>query len=467
MNHYDIIVIGCGAAGYNTAIRASQLGFTVACVERASNVGGAGMQTDCIPSQLLLHASELYDIACTGKHATLGIDYVPALNLAQMMTYKLAAVEIMSRNANQLLSKQGVTVIHGNATLAGSRRVAITARGRAPQMLSASAIVIATGSEPVPLSFAAFDHRSVLHSADALSLDHVPRHLAIVGAGAVGVELGSIWRRLGARVTLLERRDGICHWLDRDIALALQRALRRQGIGILLSTDVIGLDKRPDGVSIRFRTPATHEVMTLDAEVVLVAIGRRPATAGLNLASVGIRAGVDGALPAHPGSTVDARGIWIVGDAAAGPMLMAKAEEEAIACAEQIAGLPGFVNYASIPHVLHTNPEVAMIGKTEDELRETGVPYRVGYCPFAASARAVICGTREGAVKLLVDARTNLIAGAHLIGPRAADLISQVAIAMEGSMICEDFARICHPYSGWSEALRQAAMAAGGWMMRA
>lgn len=465
MNHYDIIVIGCGAAGYNTAIRASQLGFSVACVERASQVGGAGIQTDCIPSRLLLHASGLYEIASTGTHSALGVDCMPALDLARMMTYKKATVEYLATNACKLLHKRGVTVIHGNATLAGAETVAVTGVDRAPLMLSAKTIVIATGSEPIPLPFVAFDHQWVLHSADALALDHVPKHLAIVGAGAVGVELGSIWHRLGSRVTLLERRDRICHWLDRDVAATLQRTLEQQGIGIRLSTDVIGLEKRPDGVSIRFRTPEATEETTLDAELALVAIGRRPSTAGLNLEAVGIRTDTDGALPPHPGP--EAAGIWVVGDAASGPMLMSKAEEEAIACAEQIAGLPGFVNYASIPNVLYTSPEVAMIGKTEEALRDARIPYRVGYCPLAISARAAIYGTREGSVKLLVDARTNLIASAHLIGPGAVDLISQVAVAMEASMICEDFARICHPYPAWSEALRQAAMAAGGWMMRA
>ncbi|HXZ07241.1 MAG TPA: FAD-dependent oxidoreductase, partial [Paraburkholderia sp.] len=214
----------------------------------------------------------------------------------------------------------------------------------------------------------------------------------------------------------------------------------------------------------QLRTPHTKQATTLDADMVLVAIGRRPSTAGLNLEYAGLRPDRDSPSPPQPGPVTE--GIWLIGDAATGPMLMSKAEDEAIACAEQIAGLPGFVNYASIPSVLYTNPEIAMIGKTEDALRLAGIPFRVGFCPLAASARGLICSTRGGSVKLLVDARTNLIAGAHVIGPGAAQLVSQVAIAMEASMLCEDFARICHPYPTWSEALRQAAMAAGGWMMR-
>lgn len=466
MNHYDVIVIGCGAGGYNTAIRAAQLGFSVACVERASNVGGAGIRTGCIPSRLLLHASELYDLARKGSNTALGINGTPTLDLAQMMAYKAATVEKMSKSVHTLLRKQGVTLLYGDALLAGAGLVIVKKAGGVQQMLSGTSIVIATGSEPVPLPFAAFDHARILDSADALSLDRVPRHLAIVGAGAVGIELGSIWRRLGSRVTLIERCNRICHWLDRDITVALERSLKRQGIDVRLSNDVIGIDKHSNGISIRSRSTESIEINTLDAEVVLIAIGRRASTTGLNLASVGLQADLQGALPPQ-GPVPTSPGIWMVGDAATGPMLMSKAEEEAIACAERIAGLPGFVNYTSIPYVLYTNPEVAMIGKTEDELRAIQAAYRVGYCPLATNARAAISNSSEGFVKLLVDSHTNLIAGAHLVGQGAADLISQVAIAMEASMLCEDFARICHPYPAWSEALRQAAMAAGGWIMHA
>ncbi|WP_454827129.1 dihydrolipoyl dehydrogenase [Paraburkholderia xenovorans] len=470
MNHYDVVVIGCGAGGYNTAIRASQLGLSVACVERASNIGGTGMRTGCIPSRLLLHTSEIYDLANKGKNAALGIGCAPTLDLTQMMAYKASTVEKMSNSIHKLLRKQGVTLIHGEALLAAAGQVIVRKTGGVRQTLSGTALVIATGSVPIPLPFAAFDHMRILDSADALSLGKVPRHLAIIGAGAVGVELGSIWQRLGSRITLIERCDRICHWLDRDVTATLERSLRQRGIDIRVSSDVVGLDKHSDSVSVQLRAAASGKITHIDADRVLVAIGRRPSTAGMNLASVGMQTGYKSTLsqqgPATPvTSMTNGSGIWVIGDAGPGPMLMSKAEEEAIACAERIAGLPGFVNYPSIPYVLHTSPEVAMIGKTEDELQGTGAAYRVGYYPLAANPRAAICGTSEGFVKLLVDADTNLIAGAHLIGPGAADLISQVAIAMEASMICEDFARICHPYPVWSEALRQAAMAAGGWMM--
>ncbi|TDV26621.1 dihydrolipoamide dehydrogenase [Paraburkholderia caballeronis] len=461
MNRYDVIVIGCGAGGYNTAIRASQLGLQVACVERGPDIGGAGLRTGCVPSRLLLHASALYDAGRRRKHAALGIDGPPTLDLARLMAHKTATVQKLSAQVRQRLRAQHVTLVGGHARLDGAGRVIVTSMNGAQQTLSAPAVVIATGSEPIPLAAAAFDHARILDSTDALSLDRIPRHLAIVGAGAAGVELGSLWRRLGARVTLVERRERICHWLDHEIAAALDRALRRQGIGIRLSTEVVRIDTRADGVSLALRVPQDNAPATLDADAVLIAIGRRASTAGLNLASVGMWPNRDGALPQRHAST----GIWTVGDAAIGPMSMTKAEEEAIACAEQIAGLPGFVDYSSMPAVLYTSPEVATIGKTEDELRFGGVPYKVGRCALAANAHAAIHRAPEGFVKLLVDARTNLIAGAHLIGAGAAELVSQVAVAMEASMICEDFARVCHPYPAWSEALRQAAMAAGGWMM--
>ncbi|QBR01637.1 dihydrolipoyl dehydrogenase family protein [Paraburkholderia pallida] len=467
MNRYDVIVIGCGPGGYHTAIRASQLGFDVACVERAAQPGGAGIRSGCFPSQLLLHASALYDIARTAKHAARGIDCVATLHLARMMDHKAAMIDRMSRKTHGLLRAQRVRLISGHARLAGAGTVIVTRTDGTQQTLSAAAIVIATGSEPIPLATAAFDHARIIDSADALSLDRIPRHLVIVGAGAAGVELGSIWHRLGSRVTLIERSDRICNWLDAELAATLQRALIRQGIRIRLSTEVVGLDRRSDRVSVQLRSAeASRTTSTVDADTVLVAIGRRPSTAGLNLSSVGIQPDAPGALPQRKPQG-GSRGLWVVGDAAGGPMVMSKAEDEAIACAEQIAGLPGFVNYAAIPQVLYTSPEVATIGKTEQELRLAGVRYKIGRYPLGANANAMIRDTPEGFVKLLVDASTNLIAGAHLVGTGSADLISQVAIAMEASMICEDFARICHPYPTGSEALRQAAMAAGGWMMHA
>lgn len=464
MNRHDVVVIGCGPGGYNTAIRAAQLGFDVACVERAPQIGGAGIQTGCVPSRLLLDASEHYDITRKARNAARGIDCMTTLHLTRLMDHKAAMIGKMTDATRRLLRAHRVRLIAGHARLAGAGTVIVSRPDGTQQTLAASDIVIATGSEPVPLAAAAFDHVNIVDSADALSLGRIPRRLAIIGAGAVGVELGSIWRRLGSQVTLIERRERICHPFDADIAAALQRMLKRQGIAIRLSADVVGLDTHRDGVSIQLRTATGRGITTLDADTVLVAIGRRSACSGLNLSSVGLKRDAEGALP-QCGRVTGTQGLWVVGDAAAGPMVMSKAEEEAIACAEQIAGLPGFVNYSLIPQVLYTSPEVAMAGKTEDELRTAGIPYTVGRYPLAASANAIIRSMPDGFVKLLVDADTHFIVGAHVIGAGAADLISQVVVAMEASMICEDFARICHPYPAWSEGLRQAAMAAGGWMM--
>ncbi|WP_109482063.1 dihydrolipoyl dehydrogenase [Paraburkholderia sp. C35] len=462
MDHFDVVVIGCGAGGYNAAIRASQLGLSVACVERASCVGGMGIRTGCIPSRVLLRSSDLYDRIRKGNYNALGIQCATTLDLAQMMAHKNAIVETMSKRVHTLLRKHDITLLHGHAALATHGRVEIRHTKGARRILRGTSIVIATGSEPIPLPFAAFDHVQILDSADALSLDRVPAHLAIIGAGAVGVELGSIWRRLGSRVTLIEQHDRICNWYDRDVTAALERSLKRQGIAIRLRSEVVAIDRHAGGVSIQLRTATSRAITTVDAEAVLVAIGRRPSTNSLDLAGSGLQADSQGAL-LQRASTGKGPAIWAVGDAATGPMLMSKAEDEAIACAERIAGLPGFVDYSLIPQVLYTTPEVAMIGKTEDEFVRAGLPCKVGFHPLAPNARAAMDGIAEGFVKLVVDARTNRIAGAHLIGPGAADLISQVAIAMEASMLCDDFAHICHPFPAWSEALRQAAMAAGGW----
>jgi dihydrolipoamide dehydrogenase len=466
MEAYDVIVIGGGTAGCNAAIRARQLGLSVICIERQRTLGGACLNAGCMPSKALLYASEIYEAARSGEHATLGIEGAPILNLARMMSYKIASVSALAKEVQSLFRKHQVPRLEGEARLAGPGKVIVRRTDGVESILQGKDIVIATGSEPIALPGVGFDHLRILDSTDALALDRVPSHLAIVGAGAIGVEVGSIWRRLGSRVTLVERLDRICPGLDGEVAEALQRFLRRQGLTFKLSTDVVAIDSLTDGVRLKLRPMGADEIDTLDAELVLIAIGRRPITAGLDLESVGLRTDSQGALP-HIEHRTAATGIWVIGDATTGPMLAHKGEEEAIACAELIAGLPGHVDYSSIPSVLYTNPEVAMAGRTEEELKAAGVVYKVGRFPFAANARARICGEAEGFVKLLVDAGTNLILGAHLIGPGVGDMISELGVAMEASAICEDLARTCHPHPTRAEALRQAAMDAGGWMMQA
>lgn len=465
LDRYDLIVIGGGPGGYNTAIRASQLGMRVACVDRAGKIGGSGVNTGCLPSRILLHTSEIYAASRGGEYSAMGVEGAVKLNLDRMMRYKTAIVDAMSESVHVGLHQHDVTLIRGHARLDGPGRVSVRAMERTPSILVAEHIVIATGSEPLPFPAADFDHSRILDFADALSLNRVPNHLAIIGAGATGIEIGSIWQRLGARVTVVERSAHICPWLDEDVALALEQSLRQQGMAIRLSTDAISIARSDEGVRLQLQATDGGRPQTLDAEIVLVATGRRPALTDLHLDSVGLHIDEDGKL-ACDGFTSRAAGVWLVGDVAGGQMLAHKAQEEAIACAEQIAGLPGFVDYSTLPSALFTSPEVAMIGRTEAELRAAGIGYKVGRAALDANPRALIRGGATGFLKLLVDDRTNLIAGAHLIGPGAAELISEVAVAMEASMICEDLARISYAHPTLSEALRQAAMAAGGWLMQ-
>lgn len=465
VDRYDVVVIGGGPGGYNAAIRAGQLGLRAICVERASSIGGAALNTGCIPSRALLHASEVYATFRSGRYATLGVEGTTTLNLTRMMSYKSTVIDTIAGSIQDLLRRHHVAVLYGHASLAGSRNVLVSRTDGTKVRLTADHVVIATGSEPVPFSATTFDHRDILDSADALSLDRVPTHLVIIGGGATGIEIGSIWQRLGTRVTVVERGDHLCPWLDDEVAAALTRTLRRQGMDIRLSTEAVTLEKRSHGVRLQLRTVGEHSVTTLDAQTALVAVGRKPVLTDLALDSVGLKTSPQGLL-AHKGLRTLVPGIWLIGDAKSGQMLARKAEEEAIACAEQIAGLPGFVDYFSMPMALFTVPEVAKIGRTEAELQAAGIPYRVGRIAFGANARARIRGQEEGFVKLLVDAQTNLVIGAHLIGPGAAELVSEVALAMDASTICEDLARIPCAHPTLSEALRQAAMAAGGWAIQ-
>lgn len=332
-------------------------------------------------------------------------------------------------------------------------------------LLATTHVVIAAGSEPLPFPAAEFDHSRILDFADALRLDRVPDRLAIIGAGATGIEIGSIWLRLGSRVTVIERCARICPWLDTEVALTLERSLHSQGMGLQLSTEATAIATGEDGVRLQLQATGGGTQRQLEADRVLVAIGRRPALGNLDLQSVGLQLDGNGRLP-RDGVATRAAGVWLVGDVTGGQMLAHKAEEEAIACAEQIAGLPGFVDYSAQPSALFTTPEVAMIGSTEAELQAAGIGYTIGRAPFHANPRARIHQQTTGFLKLLVDDRTHLIAGAHVVGPGAAELISEVAIAMEVSMICEDLAHTSYAHPTFSEALRQAAMAAGGWRMQ-
>jgi dihydrolipoamide dehydrogenase len=465
MAQYDVIIIGGGPGGYNAAIRAGQLGLKVACVEKGRTLGGTCLNVGCMPSKALLHASELFERA-SGEFKTLGIEVQPTLNLGQMMKQKADSVEGLTKGIEFLFRKNKVDWIKGAARLTGEGKLVVTAEDGSTAEHEARDIVIATGSEPAPLSGVSVDQKRIVDSTGALSLPEVPRHLVVIGAGVIGLELGSVWRRLGAEVTVLEFLDRITPGMDSEVSQALQRALTKQGVKFRLGAKVTGAKASDAGVDLTFEPVAGGAPESVSADYVLLAIGRRPYTEGLGLGAAGVAIDKRGFIPVEHGRT-SAAGVWAIGDVTAGPMLAHKAEEEAVAVIETIAGRAGHVNYGVIPSVIYTSPEVATVGAAEDELKASGVAYKVGKFPFTANSRARINHESEGFVKVLADAATDRILGVHMIGPDVSEMIGEYCVAMEFAAASEDVARTCHPHPTRSEALRQAAMAVEGWTMQA
>lgn len=466
MSAYDVVVIGGGPGGYNAAIRAGQLGLKVACVEGRETLGGTCLNVGCMPSKALLHASELYEAAMGKEFANLGIEVKPTLNLAQMMKQKDESVAALTKGIEFLFRKNKVEWIKAWGKLAGTGRVLVTAADGSQTELQAKDIVIATGSEPTPLPGVAIDNHRILDSTGALSLPEVPRHLVVIGAGVIGLELGSVWRRLGSEVTVVEYLDRICPGLDDETAKTLQRSLSKQGMSFKLGSKVSGAVVKGKGVELSIEPAAGGSVQVLEADYVLVAIGRRPYTVGLGLESVGLATDKRGMLTNEHHKT-SIPGIWVIGDVTSGLMLAHKAEDEAIACIEKIAGKAAEVNYDVIPSVIYTKPEVACVGMTEEQLKAEGRVYRVGKFPFTANSRAKINHETEGFVKVLADERTDEILGVHMVGPSVSEMIGEYCVAMEFAASSEDIALICHPHPTRSEALRQAAMGVEGWTMQA
>jgi len=461
MSNYDVVILGGGPGGYNAAIRAGQLGLKAACVEGRATLGGTCLNVGCMPSKALLHASELYEAAIGAEFANLGIEVSPTLNLAQMMKQKDESVAGLTKGIEFLFRKNKVDWIKGWGHIDGPGKVTVTGDDGTKTELSAKDIVIATGSEPMPLPGVTIDNQRILDSTGALSLSEVPRHLVVIGAGVIGLELGSVWRRLGAEVTVVEYLDRICPGVDGEAGKTLQRALGKQGIQFKLSSKVTGAVASASGVQLHIEPAAGGESQTLDADYVLVAIGRRPYTKGLGLENVGLSPDQRGML-ANQQHRTEAPGVWVIGDVTSGPMLAHKAEDEAMACIEQIAGKAAEVNYALIPSVIYTRPELASVGKTEEQLKAEGRAYKVGKFPFTANSRAKINHETEGFAKVLADERTDEVLGVHLVGPSAGELIGEACVAMEFAASSEDIALICHPHPTRSEALRQAAMGANG-----
>jgi len=461
MSNYDVVILGGGPGGYNAAIRAGQLGLKAACVEGRATLGGTCLNVGCMPSKALLHASELYEAATGKEFANLGIDVTPTLNLAQMMKQKDESVAGLTKGIEFLFRKNKVDWIKGWGHIDGPGKVTVTHDDASKTELRAKDIIIATGSEPTPLPGVTIDNQRILDSTGALSLSEVPRHLVVIGAGVIGLELGSVWRRLGAQVTVIEYLDRICPGVDAEAGKTLQRALAKQGIAFKLSTKVTGAEPSASGVQLQIEPAAGGETQTLDADYVLVAIGRRPYTQGLGLENVGLATDKRGMLT-HQQHRTEAPGVWVIGDVTSGPMLAHKAEDEAMACIERIAGKAAEVNYELIPSVIYTRPELASVGKTEEQLKAEGRAYKVGKFPFTANSRAKINHETEGFAKVLADERTDEILGVHLVGPSVSEMIGEYCVAMEFSASAEDIALTCHPHPTRSEALRQAAMDVDG-----
>jgi dihydrolipoamide dehydrogenase len=463
--NFDVVIIGGGPGGYNAAIRAGQLGLKTAIVEMRGVLGGTCLNVGCMPSKALLHASELFE-AASSEFANIGIEVpAPKLNLVQMMKAKQDSVNALTKGIEFLMKKNKVTYFAGRGTIAGQGRVAVTGNDGSSQTLITKNIVIATGSEPTPLPGVEVDQKQIVDSTGALSLTSVPKSLVVVGAGIIGLELGSVWRRLGAQVTVVEFLDRITPGMDTEVATAFQKALVKQGVSFKLGTKVTKA-VNGKGVELTLEPAAGGAQEKLTADVVLVAIGRRPFTKGLGLEAVGVTTDPRGFIPTNHFKTA-APGVWAIGDVITGPMLAHKAEEDAVACIELIAGKAGHVDYNLVPSVVYTFPEVAWVGQTEDQLKAAGVQYKAGKFPFTANSRAKINHETEGFVKFLADAKTDKVLGVHMMGPQVGEMIGEACVLMAFGGASEDLARTCHPHPTRSEAVRQAAMGVEGWTMQA
>ncbi len=459
-HEFDVLVIGAGPGGYVAAIRAAQLGLKVACVERTPTLGGTCLNVGCIPSKALLHTSEEY--AHAGKRlARHGVVVSGVtLDLAAMMAHKDKVVGDLTRGVAGLLEKNDVTRIEGHARLAGPNTVEI--EGAETRTVTAGAIVIATGSVSAPLAGVEVDEERIVTSTGALALAQVPQRMAVIGAGYIGLEMGSVWSRLGAKVTVIEFLDRILPGMDGEVATQMHRLLRRQKIAFKLGTRVTGAARTNEGVRLAMEPVAGGEAAALDVDVMLVAVGRRPNTQGLGLDGVGIALDDQGRIPVGERFETTVPGVYAIGDVIAGPMLAHKAEEEGIAVAEILAGGSGHVNREAIPGVVYTAPEAAAVGRTEEALEEAGIDYTVGRFPFAANGRARAMSATEGFVKVLACAETDRVLGVHIVGHDAGTLIAEAVTVMEFGGSAEDIARTCHAHPSLNEAVKEAALAVAG-----
>lgn len=457
---YDVLVIGAGPGGYVAAIRAAQLGMSVACVEKRSTLGGTCLNIGCIPSKALLDSSELYSQAQThlDKH---GIHAGPIrLDLPAMLARKERVVKSLTDGVAFLFKKNKITSYAGAGRLMGEGKVAVTASNAEEIILEAKHILLATGSEPATLPSLPLDGSAIVSSTEALTFDRVPQSLIVVGGGYIGLELGSVWARLGAKVTVLEFLPRILPLSDGEIAGLLERALGKQGLVFHLGTKVTGAGAKGGQVVVQAQREGKDE--SFHGDKVLVAIGRRPFTKGLGLREVGVQTDEkSGRVLVDENFQTNVKGIYAIGDLIEGPMLAHKAEDDGIACIERLAGMKTHVNYDTVPSVVYTWPEVASVGLTEEQVKASGRDYRVGKFPFTANPRARCMDETEGVVKILADAGTDRVLGVHIFGPRASDLIAECVTTMEFAGSAEDIARICHAHPTLSESVREAALAVG------
>ncbi len=456
---YDLVIIGTGPGGYVCAIRAAQLGLKTAVIEKRATHGGTCLNVGCIPSKALLHASHLFEEA--GTHfKTLGIDVgKPKLDLKAMRGHKDDAVEGNTKGIEFLLKKNKIDAFHGTGKILAADKVSVTAEDGKVQEIETKNIVIATGSDVVSLPGIEIDEKRIVSSTGALDLTEVPKKMVVIGGGVIGLEMGSVWRRLGAEVTVVEFLDRILAGMDGDIAKQFQRMLQKQGMTFKLGSKVTSAKASAKGVKLSVEPAKGGDAETMEADVLLVAVGRKPYTEGLGLEEAGVKLDERGRVAIDEHYATNVPGIYAIGDVITGPMLAHKAEDEGVALAELIAGKAGHVNYGVIPNVVYTYPEVASIGKTEEELKEAGTAYNVGKFPFTANGRAKANLQTDGFVKILADKETDRVLGAHIVGPEAGDLIHEIAVAMEFGASSEDIARTCHAHPTLSEAVREAALA--------
>lgn len=459
---YDVVVIGAGPGGYVAAIKAAQLGLKTAIVEKRDTLGGTCLNVGCIPSKALLYASEIFASAQHGFEA-LGVSVSkPKLDLAGMMAHKQKTVDGNTSGVAFLMKKNKIDTVYGTARILGAGKVEVAAKDGSKQTLETKNIIIATGSDVagIPGMKIDIDEKVIVSSTGALSLPKVPHHMVVVGAGVIGSELGSVWSRLGAKVTVVEFLDKVLGPMDGEVSKQFQKLMEKQGIEYKLGAKVTGVEKTASGAKVTFEPVKGGSAETLEADIVLVATGRRPYTEGLGLKEAGVTLDERGRVNIDSHWQTNIAGIYAIGDVVKGPMLAHKAEDEGVALAEILAGQKGHVNYDVIPSVVYTEPEVASVGKTEEELKAAGIEYRVGKFPFSANGRARAMLKTDGFVKILACAKTDKVLGGHILGFGAGEMIHEIAVLMEFGGSSEDLARTCHAHPTMSEAVKEAALAA-------